>query len=168
MLINESAKSIYDYAEEYIGKGWAVLPCLPRSKEPHFGLIKRAHLDATTDLELVKFWLKLDPNMNLGINAIKSNLVVIDIDRRNGGLVDPEWDLTYTVQTADGWHLYYSYSDEDRVRSFTRGIDVKHKGYVVAAPSVHPSGSRYQVIEDVSVSPLPESLREKICQIQYF
>ena len=154
-------------AEEYIDKGWWVLPCLPKSKEPHFGLIKRAHLDATNDLELVKFWLKMDPNLNLGINAIKSGLVILDVDCRNSGLIEPDWDLTYTVKTADGWHLYYKADEEVTYKAVITGVDIKYKGYVVAAPSIHPSGARYEVIEDAKVADLPESVRERICRYRY-
>ena len=37
-----------DTALEYAERGWAVLPLLPRKKDPHFDLAQRAYLSATT------------------------------------------------------------------------------------------------------------------------
>jgi hypothetical protein len=38
------------------------------------------------------------------------------------------------------------------------GIDIKHKGYVVLPPSIHPNGTQYQVINDVTPVDLPDDL----------
>ena len=166
MLKIELAKVI-EAAEQYIDKGWWVLPCLPKSKEPHFGLIKRAYLDATNDIETVKLWAKLDPNMNVGINAIKSGLVILDIDFRNGGEIDLSWDKTYTIKTGDGFHLYYQDTHPGQYRSSLTGVDIKYKGYVVAAPSIHPSGHHYEIVDESPVAPLPKQLEETICRFQF-
>jgi len=166
MIKTESVKVI-TAAEQYIEKGWWVLPCLPKSKEPHFGLIKRAYLDATNDMGVVKLWAKLDPNMNIGINAIKSGLVILDIDFRNGGEIDFSWDKTFTVKTADGFHFYYKDSNPGQYRAGIAGVDIKYKGYVVAAPSIHPSGHHYEIVDDSSVAPLPSALGDQICRFQF-
>ncbi len=114
-------------------------------------LASTVNLDATTDLDLVEFWLKMDKNMNIGINAIKSGLVIIDVDFRNGGRLNPEWTPTYTVKTADGYHLYYEDAGVTYRGSLGEGIDIKHKGYVVAAPSIHPSGATHALLADVNL-----------------
>ena len=166
-MIKIESANVIEAAEQYIDKGWWVLPCLPKSKEPHFGLIKKAHLDATNDLELVKLWAKLDPNMNLGINAIKSGLVILDVDFRNGGEIDLSWDQTFTVKTGDGYHLYFQDSYPGQYRSGITGVDVKYKGYVVAAPSIHPSGAHYEIVDDRAVAALPDTIKEQICRFQF-
>ncbi len=163
-MLKTQTADVRNAAKSYIDKGWAVLPCLPKAKEPHFGLIKRSHLDATTDLDLVEFWLKMDKNMNIGINAIKSGLVIIDVDFRNGGKLNPEWTPTYTVKTADGYHLYYKDAGLTYRGSLGEGIDIKYKGYVVAAPSIHPSGATYTVENDLEVAELPTSILEALCR----
>ena len=164
-MLKSHTGSILEAAENYIAKGWAVMPCLPSKKEPHFGLIRRSHLDATKDLDLVKFWLKMDSEMNLGISAIASVLVILDVDYRNGGVLDPQWDRTFTVKTPDGYHLYYSHNDASQYRSgLGDGIDIKYKGYVVAAPSIHPTGAHYQIIDDTDVTALPKMVEEAICR----
>jgi hypothetical protein len=38
------------------------------------------------------------------------------------------------------------------------GIDIKHKGYVVLPPSIHPSGTQYKIVNDVAPVDLPEDL----------
>jgi len=48
-LDTSNRSTALDYAE----RGWAVLPLLPRKKDPHFDLAQRAYLSATTDQKLI-------------------------------------------------------------------------------------------------------------------
>jgi hypothetical protein len=142
-------------------RGWSVMPLLPNSKEPHFDLCRRAYLSATTDKELINFWFNFDANVNLGIGCYQSGLVVFDIDYRNGGEFLSIFEPTYTVQTGDGLHLYYKADPTDVFRGkLTDGIDIKWKGYVSTAPSIHPSGATYTVIDGREPDGLPSTLRE--------
>ena len=151
-----------DTALEYAERGWAVLPLLPRKKDPHFDLAQRAYLSATTDQKLINFWFDYDEKINIGIACYQSGLVVFDIDYRNGGELLPEFEPTYTVQTGDGLHLYYTADKSDVFKGkLFDGIDIKWKGYVAAAPSIHPSGATYKVIDDRNPVVVPESIREQ-------
>jgi hypothetical protein len=148
-------------ALEYAEKGWAVLPLLPKKKDPHFDLCQRAYLSATTDNKLINFWFDYDQNINIGIACQTSGLVVFDIDYRNGGELLPEFEPTYTVQTGDGLHFYYTTAKSDVFKGkLIDGIDIKFKGYVAAAPSIHPSGARYTVIDDRNPVAMPKQIRE--------
>ena len=150
-----------DTALEYAERGWAVLPLLPRKKDPHFDLAQRAYLSATTDQKLIKFWFDYDENINIGIACSQSGLVVFDIDYRNGGELLSEFEPTYTVQTGDGLHLYYTADKSDVFKGkLVDGIDIKWKGYVATAPSIHPSGARYTVIDDRNPVAMPKAIRE--------
>ncbi len=150
-----------DTALEYAERGWAVLPLLPRKKDPHFDLAQRAYLSASTDSKLINFWFDYDQSINIGIACYQSGLVVFDIDYRNGGELLPEFEPTYTVQTGDGLHLYYTANQSDVFRGkLNNGIDIKWKGYVAAAPSIHPSGSTYTVIDDRNPVAMPKAIRE--------
>ena len=152
-----SQQAAYDYAD----KGWAVLPLLPNKKDPHFDLCHRAYLSASTDHKLIDFWFNYDQNINIGIACHTSGLVVFDIDYRNGGELLPEFEPTYTVKTGDGLHLYYKADKSDTYRGkLTDGIDIKWKGYVATAPSIHPSGARYTVIDDRDPIAVPLSIWE--------
>ena len=106
--------------------------------------------------------------MNLGVNAIKSGLIIIDVDCRNGGSIDKDWDETFIVKTGDGWHLYYRDTQPGTYRSsLGAGLDIKYKGYVVTAPSIHPSGSRYEILNNLDVADLPTIIEEQICRISW-
>jgi hypothetical protein len=150
-----------EIALEYADRGWAVMPLLPNKKDPHFDLCRRAYLSATTDHELINFWFDYDSNINIGIACSTSGLVVFDIDYRNGGELLKEFEPTYTVKTGDGMHLYYATSPAAVYRGkLADGIDIKYKGYVAAAPSIHPSGARYTVIDDRNPVAVPQEIWE--------
>jgi hypothetical protein len=148
-------------ALEYAKRGWAVMPLKAKKKDPHFDLIKNAYLGATTDEALIEFWFDVDPTANIGIACITSNLVVFDVDFRNGGEILEEFGQTYTVQTGDGFHYYYQVSQSVLFKgSLEPGIDIKHKGYVAAAPSIHPNGKIYTVINDMEPAMITAELLE--------
>jgi hypothetical protein len=150
-----------EIALEYADRGWAVMPLLPNKKDPHFDLCRRAYLSATTDHKLINFWFDYDSNINIGIACSTSGLVVFDIDYRNGGELLKEFEPTYTVKTGDGLHLYYATSPAAVYRGkLADGIDIKYKGYVAAAPSIHPSGARYTVIDDRNPVAVPQEIWE--------
>ena len=151
-----------DAALAYARRGWSVMPVAPRSKEPNHNLIRRAYLDATTDEYKIMEWFYRDPIANLGISCIASNLVVVDIDFRNGGALNEFFPATYTVKTGDGLHLYYKAHPSMRFPgTLWQGVDIKHRGYVVAAPSEHPNGQRYTVIDDREPVAVPMSFVKK-------
>lgn len=150
-------------ALEYAQRGWAVMACQAKSKEPNFSLMKRAYLSATTDIEQIEAMFELSPNGNIGIALSTSGLIVIDIDYRNGGSPLPVFEPTYTVSTGDGLHLYYRTNPANSFYGkYAEGIDIKHKGYVVAAPSIHPNGKTYTVIDGRDPIELPEAIYQRI------
>ena len=154
-------KDIRLEALDYAARGVAVMPLLPKQKEPHFDLIRGAYLGASTDADLINFWFDIEPQANVGIACITSGLVVIDIDYRNGGELMDIMPETYTVQTGDGLHLYYKADKSLNFRaSLARGIDIKWKGYVAAAPSIHPNGKRYEVINNIDAVQISSELLE--------
>lgn len=159
ITVNDTRAAAFDY----VARGWAVMPLKRQSKDPHFKLVKNAYKGATHDLSLIEHWFDFDPNTNIGIACITSGLVVIDVDYRNGGKVDPSWTETFTVQTGNGVHLYYAADqDVDFRGTFGQGVDVKWRGYVVAAPSIHPNMSRYEVINDIDPVVLPADMASEI------
>jgi hypothetical protein len=148
-------------ALEYAQRGWSVMPLKAKKKDPHFDLIKNAYLGATTDEALIEFWFDVDPTANIGIACITSGLVVFDVDFRNGGEILEEFGETYTVATGDGFHYYYQASQSLSFKgSVQTGIDIKHKGYVAAAPSIHPNGKIYTVINDIEPAMISTDLLE--------
>lgn len=155
----------YFEAVGYLDRGWAVLPLQYRTKKPHFDLAPRGLNSATTDLATVEAWYRKPRDLNIGIAAAASGLVILDIDRRT--LTDEGEDLwrsmpdTYTVETSDGWHLYYLDGGRSYAGLLAGGVEVKHRGYVAAPPSVHPDGTRYTVHLDIDPVPFPVHLAPK-------
>jgi hypothetical protein len=155
-------------AAVYARLGLHVFPLRPRSKEPW---TKHGFLDATTDEKAIASWARRCRDANVGIALAASGLVAIDEDRRDRGdetLEDLEARLgllpsTWTVLTKDGQHLYYrAPAGMSFVGKAGPGVDVKHEGYVVAPPSVHPSGHvyRWEATSRFDEAPLAELPRE--------
>lgn len=145
---SELAKSALAFAEI----GFAVFPVTKRGKVP---LVAEWQIAATADMSTVSHWWERWPEANIAVHCGKSGLVVIDIDPRNGGDSTFErlcgergdgWISPFKVITGgDGLHLYYMASTGKGIPStLGAGIDVKRgNGYVLAPPSLHPSGKRY-------------------------
>lgn len=157
-------KSTLAYAWEYAAAGWPVFPLQPRSKTPLPG--SRGKDDASTDEARVREMFTGRADYNIGLRPVPG-VVVIDIDPRNGGALDALGDLppTWVARTGGGgWHLLFRYQGPTvgRVRG-TTGIDIKTAtGYIVAAPSIHPDGGRYEWITDGPVAALPGHLHRLV------
>ncbi|KZM70823.1 hypothetical protein AWN90_40445 [Nocardia terpenica] len=94
--------------------------------------------------------------------------MVLDVDPRNGGSVEALGTIpeTWTARTGGGgWHVWFRCAGTARGRlAEASGVDIKtHSGYVVAPPSMHPSGNRYRWINDAPIAGLPVHLRERVC-----
>jgi len=144
---------------EYLRRDWYVFPLIPGKKVPATG---KGWKDATLDAERVANWAKLWPGCGWGIACGPSHLLVVDLDGTageqswleltNGGRrVTPQTIVSLTG--SGGWHLVChdpgGHSSRGRGRNSTRllgpGIDTRGVGgYIVAPPSLHPNGKRYQ------------------------
>jgi hypothetical protein len=137
----------------YVHAGLPVLPLGWRTKVP---ACKRGFHDATLDADVVASYWHRHPGANIGIRPTRG-VIVLDVDPRNGGderlqrLMAEHGPLppTWTAATGSGGqHLWFAV---EVVRGPIRGhlcpgVDIKHggTGYVVAPPSVHPSGGVYR------------------------
>lgn len=160
--------SVLNSAINYVEKGWNVLPVKPASKEPMIRFARNGHNSATSSISTIKSWFDIVPELNIGIACQKSGLIVLDIDYRN--MDKDSWEIgeqlscieTMQVETGDGLHLYFTTDELSDVKGkFDNGIDIKYKGYVVAAPSVHPNGTKYEV-NGLDPVALPNWIKEKI------
>lgn len=116
--------------------------------------------DATSDPEVLSNWFRENNNLNIAIAAGgTSNLIVLDIDPRNGGnesLAKAEKRFGKLPDTAEaatggsGRHLLFRYPGFDvkkdsHGKRFGSGVDVLSNGaYFVCSPSMHKSGERYR------------------------
>ena len=133
----------------YMKQGFYVFPLKPKSKAP---LTPNGFKDASNDPEILKTWWEKHPNANIGIaTGAISDLIVIDVDGEYPNAF-PAIPKTAKVKTNKGYHLYLKYPDGLEIGCKTRlhGSDVDIRangGYIVAPPSIHPDGGRYEFID---------------------
>jgi Bifunctional DNA primase/polymerase, N-terminal/Primase C terminal 1 (PriCT-1) len=154
-------------------KGMAVFPCQPRDKPP---ATQRGCLDASTDPEIIRRWWCERPDCNVAIATGKpSGVFVIDIDDaeaelRKLELEHGELPATVEVVTARGRHLWFKMPDapvRNSAGKIAPGVDVRGTGgYVLAPPSIHPSGRPYawSVDSHNALAAAPEWLLAKITE----
>jgi len=155
----------------YAAGGWSVIPVEARGKRPLIAWLEFQQRIAS-ESEIAS-WFRKWPDANVGIvTGYISQIVVVDVDPQHGGAQSLEeleqsqgaLPCTLEVHTGGGGrHLYFSYPP---VRLHNRvgirpGIDLRSDGgYVVAPPSVHPSGGQYRWLpgqspQEMSPEPLP-------------
>jgi hypothetical protein len=131
-----------------------VFPLRPRGKTP---LTPRGFKDASLDPEQVEAWWRRWPDANVGLPTGRaSRLLVVDLDGDEGACswgvllsAHPGTPPETAVRTGGGgWHLFYRFPDGPPLGNsagrLAPAIDTRGEGgYVVAPPSVHPSGARY-------------------------
>lgn len=149
---------MYHAAIDYIKRGLAVFPLEEKGKRPK---TRNGFKDATTDAAQVKAWWQQWPNANIGIATGKRSggIFVIDLDIDEDKGIDgyhtlEDWQRengkfpeTWTAITGrGGYHLYFHSNSEIKNRAgIIDGVDVRGDGgYVVAPPSVHSNGNRYE------------------------
>ena len=124
----------------------------------------------------IRKWFDDYPGMNIGIaTGPVSGFFVLDCDDQAAidRVVSSGLPNTFQVKTSRGAHFYFSLPDFP-VRNTTdlfggnSQIDIRGEGgYVVAAPSLHPSGKRYEMVsDDADLEPAPgwllDLLRPKV------
>jgi len=146
-MINEITKT----AQAWILSGQSIIP-----KKPSIGSWEPYQSQLPSPDEIIH-WFP-DRMHNLAIITGVRGLAVIDFDSmdrfiywklwaaRQGMPADYVSHVTYQVQTARGVHIYIRLPHDERNRKL-EGIDVKAKGgYVLAPPSIHPSGVPYKAV----------------------
>ncbi len=144
-------------ALRYAEIGWSVVPCRPGSKVPiaaPWFPSTRTYVRSSSDPERVSQWWDEHPRANVGVACGPSKLLVIDVDGREGqALLD---DLqrkhgplseTLTARAYRGAHYYFNFSRPtgDLVGWLGPRLEVVAAGcHVMAPPSLHPSGRRYE------------------------
>jgi hypothetical protein len=134
-------------------RGLSIFPCRVQSKHP---ATVNGFKSATRDPGQIRKWWSLIPDANIGIaTGAASNVFVVDVDS-----IDAEKELhrleselgllpvTIEVITGKGRHLYFRHPDRPircTVGELAPGVDSRGDGgYVLAPPSLHPSGRRYE------------------------
>jgi hypothetical protein len=150
-----SRLSIIRTALKLAARGLHIFPCRPWDKRP---ATAHGSKDATTDIITIQAWWQGNPDYNIGIaTGAASGLFVVDLDGDGADdgddelrrLIERHGKLPPTVEviTTRGRHLWFRYPNvpvRNSAGKVAPGIDVRGDGgYVLAPPSVHPSGKRY-------------------------
>ncbi len=158
-------------ALDYIDRGWSVIPLSPREKIP-LACVLPVKMGENGQPELtrngrprhtwepyqrrqpteeeVHEWFQLQPRANLGIvTGGVSGIIVQDLDGPEGLSTAQLNGVPHTPmsRTGHGMHVVYRHPGYE-VRNFARrapGVDLRGDGgYIVAPPSIHPSGHTYE------------------------
>ena len=165
------AQDIPEYARAYAKLGLSVVPvhgivagvctcgkdCGKNAgKHPIARLVRRGVKDASTCPETVDGWWREWPAANVAIACGSvSEIVVVDSDGE-AGVAELErrgYPATWTARSGSGWlHAYLRYPGHRVGNRKLPGIgDLRADGgYVVAPPSRHRSGGRYEWLAGLS------------------
>lgn len=145
---------------------------------------------ASSDVDVVRTWWTGDKESNVGVFCRASGFFVIDIDPRAGGpdsferfeqLVEGALPPTVEAVTGEytsggrairGRHLFYKCDESEGLignlkKAGLPGVDIKHNGYVLIAPSRHFSGNCYEWVKgkapwEIEMAAAPEQLLEAL------
>lgn len=144
-----------------VQRGLYVYPIVPNGKQP---IKDYSYLKATQDITLIKRWFMDEPNINIGLNLAKSNLIVVDIDNHNNDLQAPLQELynlgyklpsNYIELTKSGGLHYYFRSNKPvkptRKTKFIAGVDLL-SDFVVSSPS-----NNYKVLDGATLDDIPQA-----------
>lgn len=152
----------------YASKGIDVFPLQAGNKIPFkdFAWDERASHDQT----VITNWFEGPyEKANLGIACgARSGIVVLDVDKDHGGLESLEAlenthgklpDTPRSRTGSGGMHIVFKHPGVEVRNSAGKigaGLDVRGDGgYIVAPPSIHPNGTRYQWDEAYKPSETP-------------
>lgn len=142
--------------ERYARLGLNVIPLVPRDKRPSVASWIAYQARMSTDAERALWWPgnSLDANgIAIVTGSVSWNLAVVDCDdMATADAVRAELPPTMSVRTGKGVHLYYFLDRPTRTVAFEMN-GLRHHvkaegGYVVAPPSIHPSGNAYAFQDD--------------------
>ena len=149
-----------DQVIKMVQRGLYVYPIVPNGKQP---IKDYSYLKATQDITLIKRWFMDEPNINIGLNFAKSNLIVVDIDNHNNDLQEPLQELynlgyklpsNYIELTKSGGLHYYFRSNKPvkptRKTKFIAGVDLL-SDFVVSSPS-----NNYKVLDGATLDDIPQ------------
>ena len=165
---SKGSNQLLSAAREYAERGWRVFPLVPREKTP---IIASGFKGASTDRNQILEWWQSFPDANIGL-ATGEPFDVLDLDGTSGLPALRETlgtDFRHTgpvVLTGKGWHFYFAaIGSGNRAGLFGGKVDFRGTGgYVVAPPSIHPSGRQYRWGEhrgaNLSLPTCPAALAE--------
>jgi len=179
------AMSLGEAAVAWAELGWLVFPIVPRGKTPYAMGEFCGRTDdhscgfhcGTTDSGALADWWRTHPDSNIGITHPEA--VVGDEDRlgalSESGVILPQCPWGTTGRVGGGRHFFlrapagWAGLEGDAVKVTYRvpGVEVKgfDKGYVVAAPSIHATGTRYVLHMGGYIPEMPAKVLDRLVDV---
>lgn len=154
-------------AIEYVDWGWSVLPVKPDEKRP-FMTNWLQYTKTRAPKAMVEGWFNNLSNAGVGVVTGRiSGIIVLDVEAYCRIPIE-EILKRYPTQLVarsggGGYHLYFSYPHtatriSNRVGVF-EGADIRADGgFIVAAPTIHQSGNRYEWVQKGPPGAFPTEL----------
>jgi len=174
--------SMLSEALDYAKRGWYVFPCrekpgspyiknketiIPTEKQPY---VAKGLNDATLDEDQIKAWWEKWTNAMIGVNAGKSGLFVVDIDKKHVNGLDTftSWNINdsaglHSFTPSGGMHIIFTGTGKSSTNAKT-GVDTRGKGgYFIVPPSKILEGDyvgEYKRFDDWGKTPgiIPDGL----------
>lgn len=160
-------RSIEEIFKRYEELGFYIVPVAHKGKAPLLDPAKHATNSAKVMLEW--FNSKKYTGCNWGLLPAKSGLVVVDVDKRQGGLelwseLSRDMDVrTLTQRSASGGlhFVFRSRPDTKYKKPLTKqGIDTQWNNIIVVFPSMLAEGNQYTWIDESPIQDLPEKFHD--------
>ena len=174
-------------ALEYARRGWYVFPCRERPGEPYLQeggemitpttkqpYVSKGLYDSSIDEKQIRAWWGKWQTALIGVNAGKSGLFVVDIDKKhvNGFDTFSKWNINdqsgfHTITPSGGMHIIFTGSGKTSTNGKT-GIDTRGEGgYFIAPPSEIIGGESvgvYKRMDDWAGAPgvIPDGLMSNL------
>jgi len=150
--------SLIDWAKFYLHNGLSVIPIAFQGKEPLIPW-KEFQERRPTEKEIKEWFSEGFKNIAIVCGSISGNLMVLDFDSRDSFQqflekipkeLAEKIKETWVVKTSKGIHIYFRVPKTPKSTAIRYlGLDIQGEGkYVVAPPSLHPSGKMYQFLTD--------------------
>ena len=138
-------------AQKYVRMGFSVIPVKSHDK---VAAVSWADYQKRlpTEQEIKQWFNGGENNIAIICGKVSGNLVVFDFDDLSAipfvmGSIGEVAKKTMVVRTGKGYHVYYRMKEPSNFKLSNIRVDVKGEGgYVLAPPSIHPSGVRYEVV----------------------
>lgn len=146
-------------ALKYLEWGLSVFP-VSRDKKPILKSWKEFQTRRPTKDEIENWFFDYNPDGIAIVTGKVSGIVVLDVEK-DGDTTGLDIPTTPTVKTGGGgYHYYFKHPQNGELKNLTRFRDLMDfrgdGGYVLAPPSLHKSGNRYEWSSDFDETELAD------------